>query len=111
MSIWSVLLDVCIGAEDKGIIGMEVFILPSPYLCPNCKTNHSRFNIIEQVALPVKLHPQTGEVMESYSNEDAGVFHKTYDGPQYRVQCASCGLVEVEDTFIKYAVYNQKNVH
>lgn len=80
-----------------------------PYLCPNCKTNHSRFNIIEQVATPVKLHPQTGELVESYTNGNAGVFHKTYDGPNCRVQCASCGLVETEENFIKYAEYNQKN--
>ncbi len=96
---------------NKGIIGLEVFILPNPYLCPNCKTNHSRFNIIEQVAKPVKLDPQTGEVIESYTNGDAGIFHKIYEGPKYRVQCASCGLVEVEENFIKYATYNQKNAH
>ncbi len=85
--------------------------MSNPYLCPNCKTNHSRFNIIEQIAKPVKLDPQTGKVMDEYINGDAGIFHKTYDGPKYRVQCASCGLVETEESFVKYAEYNQRTKH
>src|SRR5699024_8214295 len=102
---------VYIEMGNKGIISLEVFILPNPYLCPNWKTNHSRFNIIEQVAKPVKIDPQTGEVIESYTNAAATICRKTYEGPRYRVQCASCGPVEVEENFIKYATYTPKNAH
>ncbi|WP_240376711.1 DNA alkylation repair protein [Bacillus piscicola] len=74
------------------------------YCCPNCKTNRSRFNIIEQTAHAVKLDPQTGEVMERFENsEDPGPLHTLYQGPERRIQCAVCGLIENELMFIKFA--------
>jgi hypothetical protein len=76
--------------------------LPEPYRCPNCKTNRSRFNLIKQEPQSVKLDPQTGNVMEEYSQEQLSPFHMSYKGPAYKVQCAACGLIENEHTFIKF---------
>lgn len=76
--------------------------MTSPYCCPNCKTNRSRFNIIKQEAQAVKLDPNTGKLLEEYSMGDLSPFHQVYNGPAIRVQCAVCGLIEDEQMFIKF---------
>ncbi|MFE7062285.1 DNA alkylation repair protein [Sutcliffiella sp. NPDC057660] len=81
--------------------------MTSPYLCPNCKTNRSRFNIIEQVPKSVKLDPHSGEVLNEFSAETLDAFHIPYKGPSYKVQCATCGLIEEERSFIKRAEYQK----
>ncbi|MET3695983.1 hypothetical protein SAMN05877753_102485 [Bacillus oleivorans] len=73
-----------------------------PYRCPNCKTNRTRFNIIQQQAEPVKLDPQTGDIVQRYTNDELEPFHIAYRGPDLKVQCAACGLVEDERMFIKF---------
>jgi hypothetical protein len=76
--------------------------MSTPYRCPNCKTNRSRFNLIQQVPQSVKMDPQSGEVVQEYSSNELEPFHLPYKGPEYKVQCAACGLIEDERTFIKF---------
>lgn len=89
---------------------MEVLpaFMSSPYLCPNCKTNKTRFNIIEQNARPVKMDPHSGEITEELSNDNLDAFHLAYRGAPYRVQCGVCGLIEDEQSFIKRAEHHAK---
>jgi rubredoxin len=81
--------------------------MSTPYLCPNCKTNRSRFNIIEQHVKSVKLNPQTGDIIEELEQASLDPFHVAYKGPQYKVQCGVCGLIEDELSFIKRAQLQQ----
>ncbi|MDA7025697.1 DNA alkylation repair protein [Bacillus sp. CLL-7-23] len=78
-----------------------------PYLCPNCKTNRTRFNLIEQAPSSVKLDPTTGEIVETYTEGELSPFHLPYSGPHMKVQCGACGLIEDEKTFIKHAEFNK----
>lgn len=81
--------------------------MTEPYLCPHCKTNKTRFNLIEQVVQPVKKDPTTGDIIESYSKDQLSPLHMQYNGPSVRVQCAVCGLIEDEQSFIKRAQFHR----
>lgn len=76
--------------------------MSNKYCCPNCKTNKTRFNLLEQVVHPVKKDPVSGEVIQEFSNEHLEPFHLAYNGPSLRVQCAACGLIEAEKTFVAF---------
>ncbi|MCM3236715.1 DNA alkylation repair protein [Heyndrickxia oleronia] len=78
-----------------------------PYCCPNCKTNRTRFNIIQQIPQAVKMDPKTGDIIEQYGNEASDLFHISFKGPEFRVQCGACGLVEDETTFLKFGEYKR----
>lgn len=79
--------------------------MPFPYLCPNCNTNRSRFNLIEQVVQPVKKDARTGEILQQIDPADP--LQYKYTGEQFRVQCGVCGIVESEERFIKNAERSQ----
>lgn len=79
--------------------------MTSPYLCPNCKTNKTRFNLIAQVPQSVKLDAHTGEIIQEYDESHLDPFHLPYQGPERKVQCAVCGLIDEEQSFIKRAEY------
>lgn len=72
------------------------------YRCPNCKTNKTRFNLLEQIVHPVKKDPQTGEIIHEYNKNLLEPYHLPYNGPTLRVQCATCGLIEDEKSFTAY---------
>lgn len=76
----------------------------SPYLCPKCRSNRTRFAILEQVPLYVKLEPFSGQVVaETGSAQELDPFQVPYQGTTRRVQCGVCGLLEDEKAFIATA--------
>ncbi|TYR79971.1 DNA alkylation repair protein [Priestia megaterium] len=81
--------------------------MTSPYLCPSCKTNRTRFNILEQKATSVKIDPRSGEIVTEYTNDTLDAFHTPYRGPERRIQCAACGLIEDEQMFVRHAESNR----
>lgn len=81
--------------------------MQAPLCCPNCKTNRSRFNVIEQTATAVKLDPTTGSMQHQYADDEIEPFHTTYNGPARKIQCASCGRIENEQTFLSFASYGK----
>lgn len=48
------------------------------------------------------MDPHSGEIVQQYTQNDLDPFHLPYRGPEVKVQCATCGLVEDERTFIKF---------
>ena len=82
--------------------------MSTAYHCPNCKTNRTRFTIVEQHPRIVKLDAETGEIIEEYSVENKDPFHLAYRGPNVKIQCGVCGLLEDEEMFKKYATYQRK---
>lgn len=79
----------------------------TPYCCPNCKTNRSRFNFIKQIPQAVKLDPHSGEIVAEYRDTELDPFHIPYRGPNYKIQCATCGLIEDERSFSQFALHQQ----
>ncbi|HET7579459.1 MAG TPA: DNA alkylation repair protein [Bacillales bacterium] len=81
-----------------------------PYLCPSCNSNRTWFNKIEQLDTTVKMDPQTGEVVEEFSDSSLPPFVFPYKGAQYKIQCGICGLIGDENQFIKNAQHQSKTV-
>lgn len=75
--------------------------MDTPYRCPSCGTNRTRFNLIKQLVQPVKKDPHSGAIQGIVDPEDP--LHISYRGEPLRVQCGVCGLIEGEQRFIKTA--------
>lgn len=82
--------------------------LAGAYHCPNCKTNKTRFNLIKQEAIPIRMDADTGSILTKYTPESLSPFHLQYQGPSFKVQCGVCGLLENEEMFAHYAEYVRK---
>ncbi|PLT28710.1 DNA alkylation repair protein [Peribacillus deserti] len=76
--------------------------MTQPYRCPNCKTNRSRFNLIEQIPSYVKIDPVSGSILEEIASENLSPYHFRYNGPQFKIQCGTCGTVGDEMTFAAF---------
>ncbi|WP_047153814.1 hypothetical protein [Aneurinibacillus tyrosinisolvens] len=82
----------------------------TPYLCPSCKSNRTRFAIVDQAPVYVKLNPESGEAVQYYEQDELDLFHMPYRGSVRRVQCGVCGLIEDEQTFVTMARNHPRRV-
>ncbi|QDI93010.1 DNA alkylation repair protein [Salicibibacter halophilus] len=57
---------------------------------------------MEQRPQAVKLDPQSGEVVQEFEQDGLDPFHIPYGGPNYRIQCGTCGLNEDERLFMRF---------
>ena len=64
--------------------------------------NRTRFAIVDQTPVYVKLDPKSGEIIQQYQ-DDLDPIHMAYHGSARRVQCGTCGFIEDEQTFIATA--------
>ena len=71
-----------------------------PMLCPSCKTNRTRFNILEQQVKPVKLNPQTGQVEEEYTNDTMNAFHMAYQDLLIASNALYVGLLKTQNNLL-----------
>jgi hypothetical protein len=53
------------------------------------------------------MDAKSGDIIEQFENNNAGPLHMPYRGPEIRVQCATCGLIEEERMFVKRAQQQQ----
>lgn len=82
--------------------------MDEPYLCPGCNSNRTWFNKIKQLDTSVKLNPETGEIVEDFSDGELPPFVFPYNGPEYKIQCGICGLVGEESMFVKSAEHHPR---
>ena len=80
-----------------------------PMLCPSCKTNRTRFNILEQQVKPVKLNPQTGQVEEEYTNETMNAFHMAYQNLLIASNVLYVGLLKIQSNLLNLLKINLSN--
>jgi ribosomal protein S27AE len=90
-------------SQDRKKNRKEKNNMGTPYLCPRCKTNRTRFAILDQVPHYVKMDPHNGEIVQEYEAGHLDAFHMPYQGSTRRIQCGACGLTEDEQTFIAMA--------
>ncbi|MFT9847111.1 DNA alkylation repair protein [Aneurinibacillus sp. REN35] len=83
--------------------------MATPYLCPGCKSNRTRFAILNQIPHYVKMDPHNGEVVQDYEADTLDAFHIPYNGSERRIQCGACGMTENEQAFIAMAQHYRKS--
>lgn len=81
--------------------------MSKPMLCPVCRTNRTRFTMIEQTPRYLRVDPQSGQVIAELKSEELDVFHQPYKGDPYLIQCGVCGTIESEERFVKMAQHMQ----
>ncbi|WP_371925002.1 DNA alkylation repair protein [Halobacillus sp. A1] len=62
--------------------------------------------MIKQVSRSIKVDPRSGEMISECSSDQLAVYHVDYKGPEYKVQCGACGLIEDEISFQRFAEHN-----
>lgn len=71
------------------------------YLCPVCKANRSRFELIYKLAQEIHKDAESGQTL--YQGDELSVLVKSDGRPDLDVRCSACGYTGAEGSFARAA--------
>lgn len=72
-----------------------------PYLCPICRSNRTRFDMVLRLARAVVKDAETGEI--TYESNVMELLDQPR-GPEREVHCHRCGYTGAESLFVQAAL-------
>lgn len=76
-------------------------MMARPYLCPACRNNHERFEVIYKLVQEVRLDANTGELL--FETDELTTLIDFDGRPDIDVRCGRCSYTGKERSFLQAA--------